>query len=123
MKKLIVSGIILTVLGVYVLYIDRWYSFSGLILILAGVLVALYGSQEEGRKNKDPVKTVEIHENSKSGNASVIKSSNHREKITIDPGDMKTTVTIPAGLRTYLEKYKKDNETYGEELVRLLNED
>ncbi len=46
-----------------------------------------------------------------------------REKITIDPGDMKTTVTIPAGLRTYLEKYKKDNETYGEELVRLLNED
>ena len=108
MKKLLISGIILIVFGAYFLYIDTWYSFSGLILIFAGFIVSLYGNHGKGQKNKSSMEVIGIHEKDKNGNANGIKSSNHREKIIIDPGDMKTTVTIPAGLRTYLEKYKKD---------------
>ena len=118
----IAGSLALVISGIYVLYVSRWYSFTGLILIFLGFMLPLL-SREKTLETGPVIKPKENYNRNAMDYNSVIKGSETRgNKITIMPGDTKTTIAIPSGLKKYLDDNKNGKETYGEELARLLNE-
>ncbi|KQB36499.1 hypothetical protein [Acidiplasma cupricumulans] len=113
-------SVALIIAGIYDLYLNKSYSFTGLILILSGFFLIIY-ERDEPRKTKDFIKANENYNKNDMDYNNVIKVSETKEKITIMPGDAKTTISIPVGLKKYLDDNKKDKETYGDEIIRLLN--
>jgi hypothetical protein len=117
-----VSGLVLIGTGIYLLTVNAWYSFLGLIVILSGFGILIYNN-EKPKETKAFIKGSENYNKNSNGYNNVIKSSETKEnRIIIIQGDTKTTIAIPSGLKKYLDENKNGKETYGEELARLLNE-
>ena len=115
-------SIALIIAGIYDLYRNFSYSFIGLIMIFLGFMLLIFKS-EKTTETKPFIKSSENYNKNAPDYNSVIKGSETTgNRIIIMPGDTKTTIAIPSGLKKYLDENKNKNETYGEELARLLNE-
>ena len=115
-------SIALIIGGIYDLYLNKLYSFLGLIIILSGLGILIYNN-EKPKETKAFIKGNENYNKMAPDYNSVIKSSETKgNRVIIMPGDTKTTIAIPSGLKKYLDEKKNGKETYGEELARLLNE-
>ena len=86
----IAGSLAFVISGIYVLYVSRWYSFTGLILVFLGFMLPLL-SREKTLETGPVIKAKENYNRSAMDYNSVIKGSETRgNKITIMPYQSKT---------------------------------